>query len=323
MFVHDKLSFCLWKSAKATDIHAFKFVTLFYTLLLVLSITFIVKYCRCLRCRRLQKYTLLNKHLKFRGGVIHALSTFLILCYAQCARSSFTLLTSTTIYRKGYVKYKTTLYFDGEMKWMGPRHLPYAVLAILAAVFILVLPPLLLLIYPLHNKVLSFLKIDETRCVQIVFGPLNKLKPFFDSFQSCFEDEFRFFSGLYFVYRFFIMFNIVIYNFPESFFHLEIQLVMMLIIHAICQPYKQRLHNVIDTLLIGNLAIINLILYYLSLSTTVVHSTELSSVLCTLSTLPLPLMCVCILFPHVRKWWKKFRGKRKEDNFEEVYERLE
>ena len=323
MFVHDRLSFCVWKSAKAIDINLFKYVTLLYTLFLVLSITFAVKYCaRCFRCRQLQRYF----RWKFEGGIIHALSTFFILCYAQCARSSFMLLTSATIYHKGFVKYKTAVYFDGEMEWMGAQHLPYAVPAILVGVFILVLPPLLLLVYPLHNKLLSFLKIDETRCVLILFGPLNKLIPFFDSFQSCFKDEFRFFSGLYFVYRFFIMLNVVIYNFQESFFYLEIQLIMMLIIHAICQPYKKRLHNVIDTLLIGNLAIVNSILYYLSLSSVSTRSTELSSVvLCVLITLPMPLMCVCILFPYVRKWWKKFRGKGsggEEDNFEDVYERF-
>ena len=324
MFAHDQLSFCLWKSAKAIDIHAFKFVTLLYALFLVLSITFAVKYCtRSWRCGQLQKYTLLYKRLKFEGGVVHALSTFFILCYAQCARSSFMLLTSATIYHKGFIKFKTTVYVDGEMEWMGAQHLPYAVPAILAVVFVLVLPPLLLLIYPLHSKILLFLRVGETRCVQIVFGPLNKMKPFFDSFQSCFRDKFRFFSGLYFVYRFFIMFNVVIYYFQESFFYLEIQLIMMLIIHAICQPYKKYLHNVIDTLLIGNLATINFILYYLSLSSATTFYTELSSVvLCALITLPIPLMCVCILFLYVCEWWRKFRGKRngcEEDKFEEIY----
>ena len=281
-----------------------------------------MKYCaRCFRCRQLRRYF----HLKFEGGVIHALLTFFILCYAQCARSSFMLLTSATIYQKGFIKYKTIVYFDGEMEWMEARHLLYAIPAILAGVFILVLPPLLLLIYPLHNRLLSFLKIDETQCIQTLFSPFNKLKPFFDSLiQSCFKDEFRLFSGLYFIYRFFIMFNVVMYSFQDSFFYLEIQLIVMLMIHAICQPYKEHLHNVIDTLLIGNLATINSILYYQSLSSATAHSsTELSSiVLSTLITLPMPLICVCILFPYVCKWWKKFRGKRNEGeeyNFEDVY----
>ena len=228
IFVYNELSFCLWESAKAVNVQAFKFVTLLYTLFLVFLITFTAKYCLCLRCRQAP----LSRYLKIKDGIIHGLSTFLILCYAQCTRSSLMLLTSATLYHQGPTKYKTMVYYDGEVEWMGTHHLLYAIPAILLTIFIVILPPLLLLVYPIHNKVLTFLRIDEAKCTQIVFGPLNRLKPFFDSFQSCFKDEFRFFSGLYFVYRFFIMFNVLIYYFQDSFFYLEIQLVMMVIIHA-------------------------------------------------------------------------------------------
>ena len=160
---------------------------------------------------------------------------------------------------------KTVVYINGEIEWMSLQHLPYAIPAIVLSLVIVVLPPILLLIYPLHYRVLSIL--SELRCVQIVFSPMEKLKPLFDSFQSCFKDEYRFFAGLYFVYRFFIMFNSVICYVQDCFFILEIQLVSMLILHAICQPYKKRLHNVIDTLLFGNLAVINAITYYIFSST--------------------------------------------------------
>ena len=51
MFVHDELSYCLWNSAKAIDLLSFKFLTLFYALFLVLSVTCFMSYCtRFLRC---------------------------------------------------------------------------------------------------------------------------------------------------------------------------------------------------------------------------------------------------------------------------------
>ena len=38
---------------------------------------------------------------------------------------------------------------------------------------------------------------------------------------------------------------------------LEVQLILMLMVHAFVQPYKKRWHNTIDTILFANLALIN------------------------------------------------------------------
>ena len=213
LFVLDEISFCLWKSASAISIVAFKYVTLLYAFALIVTITILIEKCSIDNLRfRLSGYRPLQskRSSQSRGNIIHGLTAFLILCYAQCARSSLLLLVSVTLYSKGPVEYKATVYYDGDIEWMSIEHLPYAIPAILLAIIVLILPPTLLLIYPLHNKLLSVFKISEFKCVQIVFSPLDKLKPLFDSFQGCFKDEFRFFSGLYFVYRFFIMFNVVI-----------------------------------------------------------------------------------------------------------------
>ena len=317
MFVHDKLSYCLWKSAKAIDIIIFKYLTLFYAVFLVLLITRIMSYCsRFKRCTCTYKHYL-KKQMKFKGGVIHGLSAFLILCYAQCARSTFMLLTKVQIHGKGSTNNQTVVYYNGEIEWMGSRHLPYAISAILIGVFMLILPPIFLLLYPLHNKLLSFLKIDDNWVVKILVSPLDKMKPFFDSFQSCFRDEFRFFSGLYFVYRFFILLTVVISYQQDSFFYIEIQLIGMLILHAMCQPYKERLHNVIDTLLFGNLATINMTTYYdlslqLSLSTTISNTYSLRLFTCVLFILPMPVLIVCLLtqLSCVRNCWEKVCKKK-------------
>ena len=320
-FFHDNLSYCLWKTSKAIDMVAFKYVTLLYAFCLVIFITVILKKCtmKCCYSYKLSRYfSWLTKYFSFHGNIIHALSAFLILCYAQCAQSSVLLLTSVTVYNKGSNLYKTLVYYDGEIEWFSVEHLPYALPAIFLSIFVLILPPILLIIYPLHNKVLSLLRISETKCVQFLFRPLDKLKPFFDSFQGCFKDEFRFFSGLYFIYRFFIMFN-VLYNYlQDSFFFIEIQLLLMLVVHAVCQPYKKRLHNIIDTLLFGNLAVIIAITYYNltysnTLSATNIDVTGLSVVSCILIILPI-VVAVCILVYAfcVKKCWMKVRAQRKE-----------
>ena len=321
-FVLDELSFCLWKNANAVSIVAFNYVTLAFALLLIILVTTIIGKCHMKRSVY-QYIPLVPKQKKSPGGIIHGLTAFLVLCYAQCAQSSLLLLISTTVYNKGSTKHKTMVYYDGGVEWMGVKHLPYAIPAIFLSLFVLILPPVLLLIYPIHNKVLSLLRIGETRFVQIFCSPLDKLKPFFDSFQSCFKDEFRFFSGLYFVYRFFIMLNLVISYLQDSFFFLEIQLVGMLLLHAVCQPYKERSHNVIDALLFGNLAAINAITYYnITLSATA-QATVLSLSLTTwiqilLTILPLPIMLCCLFVRSAlaRKCWNRCRSRRNPSSIE-------
>ncbi len=77
-------------------------------------------------------------------------------------------------------------------------------------------------------------------------------------FQSCFKNNFSFFAGLYLIYRTAIL---VPYSFSSGVFMHTITtaLILLLIlgIHSAAQPYKQRTHNIIDSLLFLNLAIIN------------------------------------------------------------------
>ena len=89
---------------------------------------------------------------------------------------------------------------------------------------------------------------------------INSLKPLFDSFQSCFKDNLRFFAGLYFLYRWIgLIVNAFASNYIVYYTAVEILLLCVLALHAICQPYTSWAHNVIDTLLFTDLAIINAI----------------------------------------------------------------
>ena len=57
--------------------------------------------------------------------------------------------------------------------------------------------PILSLIYQLHYKILTYVG------VKIIFSLQDKQKPLMTSFQGGFKDEYRFYSGVYFLYRFF------------------------------------------------------------------------------------------------------------------------
>lgn len=259
-FVTNEMSYCIWKNASTPAVLAVRYVTLLHALMLIISIILLIKYCN-IRCalRRLKVFNL-------KQNFIRGLSAFLVLFYSQSAIVSIFLLRKENIYSKGMKKGSSVVYYYGTYKWLQNEHLPYAIPAIITIILVVILPPTLLLIYPLHYKMLSFLKLSESKFVLFIQKtiPIEKLKPFFDSFQGCFKDKYRFFSGLYFFYRLAILINLAVNELWIFYLTTEIQIVLMLIIHTLCQPYKKKLHNVIDSLLMGNLAFINMLTAYSS-----------------------------------------------------------
>ena len=255
--VLEDMSFCLYKNASALDIMAISYITLVYAFLLTIGIAYLMNKFKFYKCCKFQK-----KNETVQGSIIHGLSSFLILCYAKCTQTSIMLITYVTIRGKGAQPKYRAAFYNGAIHWFGKEHLTYAIPAIVMLILIAIIPPILLLVYPIHYKVLSLLKISEIRCIKIIFRPLEKLKPMLDSFQGRFKDEFRFFSGLYFLNRLIILLNTSLNSFHEIYFILSIHLLVLLVLHAICQPYKKRIHNIVDTLLLVDLAAINAITTY-------------------------------------------------------------
>ena len=184
-----------------------------------------------------------------------------IMCYAQCTRVSFYILENTDLKSRGHSLNRTVVFRRGQVGYFHTEHLPYAIPALFCIITIVAIPPILLLIYPACYKVLALFKLDESRNISR-FIPLVKLKPLLDAFQSCFKDNCRFFAGLYFIYRFVLLTSTFASNNRQFYTVLEIQLIVILVLHSLAQPYKKRWHNVLDTLIFANLAIINGITLY-------------------------------------------------------------
>ena len=73
----------------------------------------------------------------------------------------------------------------------------------------------------------------------------------------------RFFAGLYFTYRVVILIGwFAPSHLTQSYLLLELIFVTILAIHAIAQPYNNRRHNILDTLIFLNLAVVNGITLY-------------------------------------------------------------
>lgn len=264
-FTTETLSFCLWTKATALDMLAFKYVTIIYSLSLVILIIWFMNTSGGNCLGKWYRIT------KVKSSVVHGISAFLIICYSQSIFVSHSLVNGVELWHREGSNTTTPkkVWLDGRMTYFSRDHLPYAILALLCLSTIGIFPPILLLAYPLSNKVLTLFGLEETKLVTYISQklPISNLKPLLDCFQSCFKDNLRFFAGLYFLYRWAAP---VVYTISSdlgtAYTITEILLILMLVLHALFQPYQKRVHNVVDTLLFTNLFLINSITcvhYYL------------------------------------------------------------
>ena len=245
-FALEKLSFCLWKNANVLDVILMKYTTVGFALVLVFLTIFVVR-CRCFRLQILHTPN---------SVLIHGLSAFFILCYSQCARTTFHILNYFCLYSMDQKCEDKFVYRVGYMTYFKGEHVKYASTAVVVLIFMVMLPPILLMVYPLGFKVLGLCRLSESRLSAVLWRlmPIQLL----DAFQSSFKDEYRFFAGLYFLYRALILGAFAYARTLTSFYIVvQIQLTVVLALHAIFQPYKSRRHNIVDALLFTNLAFIN------------------------------------------------------------------
>ena len=257
IFAIEDCSFCLWKHASALDMLAFRYVTILYSLFLVLSTATFLKMCN-FRC--------IQEKLNLKHSIIHGLSAFLVMSYSECTRVSLLILTVGTLRTIPDTPDEIKVsFYNGDYSYMGPEHLKYAFPAIFFILTMVSIPPLLLLSYPLCYKLFALLRIEESRFVQITckIFPLEKIKPLFDSIQGTFKDRYRFFAGMYFLYRLGLLLTFTYTSTLPLYYTITgAQLVCMLVLHAVCQPYKKAWHNILDALLFSILAFINFVTFY-------------------------------------------------------------
>ena len=317
-FTLDQLSFCLWKGANTLDVLAIKYVTITYSLSLVFATALLMKVCNITHLKR-SKLSLLGGSVK--GTVIHGFSTFFVMCYSQCAKVTLFLLTPSLIYSVGPPNNHNTtrvVFYAGDYLYFHSSHLKYAIPALIILIVLILIPPMLLLVYPLCYRIFALLGIEEARCVQVIckVAPLEKMKPLFDSFQSCYKDKYRFFAGLYFLYRLVSLITFLALDSRTKFYiALEIQLIVMLTLQATTYAYRKRWHNILDTLLFADLAIINaltMLNYKLAQSDNFFAINILSGIQVFLVVLPI-LYILCFLCSCIVLRVKILRGQTKNE----------
>ena len=303
-FTFEQVSFCLWKGSTVIDVLLMKYVTVAFALILILVAMFFISRCRCSRFKLCAKFRTPNSIL------IHGLSAFFVLCYYKSARVTFHILNYFCLYSTQFHCEVKVVNRMGYMTYLDGEHIKYACVAVFVLIFMIIIPPLLLLFYPLMFKLLGYCNLSESKLTSVLWRlmPIQLL----DAFQSSFKDELRFFAGFYFIYRAMVLGAFAYTATMLQFYSVvQLQLLLVLAIHAIFQPYKERKHNIIDALLFTNLAIINgITLYNLAENEFAVRFrskvaiTVMASIQCVLMFLPF----LCVLIISIMMWRKRRRN---------------
>ena len=319
----DILLHCLGKNVTVLNLLILRYVTAAYPLLLLFIVGFILTLYD--RSNRVVVFFLKPLHrlmarffqvFNLKRSIMDTFATFIVLSYAKFAvTSAYLLYPSPLIIANGEtVKYVS--YLDSTKVYTSLEYAPYFSAALAISLIIGLLLPTVLLLYslkPFHrflqNHRLAFLL------------PGEKTKYFLNSFYHCYKDgrdgghDRRYFASLYFFVRFILIYSYAVaFNWIIQFMVQQVLLTVVIIVISIFQPYKNNFFNVVDAIMFGNLAMINIFSIYQTyldvanfpLSPTCFY------IQIILVFLPLVYILSILFYTRCYKFWvKKFSNARK------------
>ena len=180
-----------------------------------------------------------RSNLEMRASVIDAFSTFFLLSNVKFLSVAFDLLVPVQVYELDSTGNLTTslrLFYNATIPYFGEQHYPYAVLAIVVFTLFVLLPTLLLILYPFH-------------CFQRVLNifPFRWyiLRTFVEAYYGCYKDgtepntkDCRWFVSVIFALRiFFCAIGMYIFN-DMYFMYTTMVFALFLILQIQFQPFR-------------------------------------------------------------------------------------
>ena len=258
--------FCVSPHLKNIHILFFNYFTSFYTFCLI-TITWI---CISLYSRNCQPFVLLWSKFKkcfvsirqedTSRTIVDVFSTFLLLSYTKLLLTSIVILQPSVIRNSNGLPCKHIPAVDPSIRYFSGEHIPFMVIAIVIFVVIVLLPALLLALYPVR-KFRSLL-------FKCGLGGHSKaaINIFVEKFYSCYRDgldggkDMRSFASLYFFVRIAGFFGIAL--FPTLSLAWLFQVFLFggcSLLISLIRPYKKAYMNVTDSLLLCSIAIFALL----------------------------------------------------------------
>ena len=148
----------------------FSFVSPVFVITVIVIVILAFHYCRCPRAISLAE-----------SSPIHAICMLILFSYTSMVYTIFNILKPIKI--KGEMR----VFVDQHLRYFHKEHLPYAMVALLCEI-LLVLPICFLLLFaPCLSGRVNLVKL--------------RLKPILDEFQACYRPRYRWFAGFYFLAR--------------------------------------------------------------------------------------------------------------------------
>ena len=317
--------YCLSKHFNTMDILLIKYISGFYPFLLFIIFLILInlvyvnvcgleRMALCLRyirncCTRI-KITITRK-----GSTVNGLATLWTLVFTKFALISSLILSKENLTgseNSGLIV--EVAWLDGNIPLYGKHHLPYVIPAVFVLGFLVIIPALGLLCYPLVPQMIGSIhetynvNFNQYKLYRVTSSALEKpfirLKPLIDCFQGSCKIRCEFYAGLLMCYRLSVIFMFSFTIRADIYFYNTALSVMFIIITAVFQPYKKHQDNVITILCISNIILINLIsIYHLFYNETLVD-TNLQPLLWSQLALVLLPFAFFVVFVGWRSWRK-------------------
>ena len=323
-FHFSSTNFCVFPKATTLEIASLGYVRGIYCLILIFLVTCSLR-CFVIRCRILNQWI---RYTTTRNLGLIGISALLVLSYTSATEVSLLILQMSILYKVNLKRESIRVGLYGDATYFSSYHMKFAIPACMCLAVLLV-PALMLFTYPFVLNILSYFNIDAGQSwIGIICTKgymYTKLKPFYDMFYASFKDKHRYFAGLYFIYRAAIQFAYYIPSPIEVTYTIEFQLVVILVLHTLVQPYKKKSHNFIDGLLLGNLIIINGIIcintavynsnqYFWKIKIAVVFQV-------ILSMLPMIVVLSYLIWYYVLlRIWRKIKDYRLQGHYQQMIE---
>ncbi len=204
-------------------------------------------------------FGLFRRDRDIKTSVIDSYATFFLLSSMKLMSACFDLLVPTSVYQLNNSSntYKTELrlFYDSSIVYNGPSHRPYFILAIGVLFIFVILPVMILMLYPFQwfQKILNLFPVRW----YVLHTFVDSLQGFYKNGTEPGTRDCRWFASVFFIIRLFLLIESALTLGMSFFVFGAMTLTILIILMIVIQPYKEdRSHySIINTMFIIILAI--------------------------------------------------------------------
>ena len=213
--VFGKLPWCFFSNINPLLNYSLHFLGPFIIAVVLLSTVLLARYYP-------------RQFLSLQSSPVQAICLLILLSFWSVSDTCIQLLKPTTTL-SGVKGWRVAL--QPNIQYLkDPYHIVTWIISTVLLIFVLVPFILLLFLSPLLRRKFN----------------LTRIQPLLDAFQSCYDDKFRWYSGVY-------LLSWIILNINMPYYVMEIILIAVGTLHFMIHPYKYRWLNIVDTLLLADL----------------------------------------------------------------------